>query len=110
MLGLALVATSSLTLADTCGTAPSAPTLPDGSKATMDELVASSQDVKTYIAAADTFLDCRDAFGKGEEFKTLAPEKQAELINHSKEILDVRNAIGDAFNAEVAKYKAANPE
>lgn len=109
LLSLALGACSAIAIADDCGTAPQVPSLVDGAKATMEELVATSQGVKTYIADADKFLDCRESIAKGDGFKEMSADDQKAFLQVNTDVLNSRNGIGDAFNAEVAEYKAANP-
>ncbi|MGD9660994.1 MAG: hypothetical protein AB7U63_06960 [Porticoccaceae bacterium] len=110
LLAMALAISTSAVFADNCGEIPQAPELVNGASATMEELVANSESVKAYIASADTFLDCRDAYAKTEEFKGLNQSEQKALIETSNELLGKRNAIGDDFNKEVAAFKAANPQ
>jgi hypothetical protein len=106
---LSLVLMSSTVLAD-CGSLPGAPDIPNGAGASMDELVASSQAVKAFIASADAYLDCREAAMATEEF--MAQDKK--VINAAKKeidsLIDARNDIGDQFNKEVGAYKKANPK
>ncbi|MCK9502807.1 MAG: hypothetical protein M0Q95_01310 [Porticoccaceae bacterium] len=109
LLALALSMSASVAFADNCGEIPQAPELVKGASSTMEELVANSESVKAYIASADTFLDCRDAYAKTDEFKGLNQDEQKALIDTSNELLAKRNAIGDNFNKEVAAFKAANP-
>lgn len=107
-LGLGLFSIAGI--ADDCGSAPEMPALVDGTKATMEELVATSESVKSFIATADVFLDCREGFIKSDAFKEISADEQKQLIEENSTLLNNRNGIGDAFNKEVAAFKAANPQ
>ncbi len=98
-----------LAVADDCGEVPAAPEIIDGATATMEALVANSEEVKAYIAAADGYLDCREAIAKSDDFKDLPAAEQQAQIAANAQVLETRNKIGDDFNAEVGAYKAANP-
>lgn len=108
MLSLAVFA--SPLYANTCGDVPTSPELVDGATATMEDLVANSQSVKAFIAEADTFLDCNEAFAKTDEFKAISADEQKKVIETNATLLKARNDIGENFNKEVQTYKAANPE
>ena len=108
LFSLALV--SSPLFALDCGEVPAEPEVIDGANATMDELVANSQSVKAFIAGADTFLDCGESYVKSDEFKALGADEQKEILDRNARILAERNGIGEKFNAQVAAYKAANPQ
>ncbi len=95
------------TLAQDCGEAPKAPELVDGSQATMEELKKNSEAVKTYIADADEYLDCREAYVTSDAFKEMQPARRKAYIDKNREVLSVRNAIGEDFNEQVLEYKAA---
>lgn len=96
--------------ADECGPVPEAPAVVDGKTATMDELVANSQAVKAFIAAADDWLDCNEAFVQSDAFKKLSTAEQQRRLDLNSRLLDERNAIGDRFNEQVAAWKEAHPE
>ena len=96
--------------ADTCGDAPEAPKLVDGATATMESLVANSAEVKKFIAAADSNLDCREAFTKSADFKAMSHDDQVAYSTVLAKLLKARNDIGDQFNAQVTAYKQAHPQ
>lgn len=109
VLTLGAFSLNTLALGENCGEAPVAPELVDGKTASMEELVANSEQVKGYIAEADQFLDCREAVIPTEEYKALSKSEQKQYREANKQVLDARNVIGEAFNAEVAGFKKANP-
>ena len=108
---LALGAFSLNTLAqgENCGEPPVSPELVDGASASMEELVANSEQVKAFIEQADGYLDCRESAMPSDEYKALSRSDQKEYREASKRVLDARNDIGEAFNGQVAAYQAANP-
>lgn len=74
---------------------PERPSMPDGSTASKDELLAAKNEVQAYVAAVDEYLTCIET----EEHDTVA-----ELDNPSEEELQRRN---DMINK---KFDAANEE
>ena len=107
---LVILGCSSTTFAQGCGEAPVKPKVVDGASVTMDQLVANSDAVKSYIAEADLYLDCHLAFRKTVEYKDLARREKAALADISEALLEDRNALGDEFNEQVMAYKEANTE
>ena len=100
---------NTLALGENCGDTPVAPQLVDGASASMEELVANSEEVKAFIEQADQYLDCREAVIPTDEYKALSRSGQKEYREANKLVLAARNDIGEAFNTEVAAFKAANP-
>lgn len=109
LLSAALVMFSGATFAAPCGDPPEVPEIVDGTAATMDELVANSDQVKSYIAEADSYLSCYEGYAKSDEYKALDKAAQKAEMATYKDVLNRRNAIGEDFNEQVKAYKAANP-
>lgn len=107
---LFLVAFSSFALANECGEIPVAPSIVEGVTASVDDLVANSEAVKSYIEVADAYLDCTAEYRRTSEYRRLAPEDKEVIENLAGGLLEERNAIGDDFNAEVAAFQEANPQ
>jgi hypothetical protein len=93
-----------------CGVLPEKPSIVDGTSATMEELVANSQEVKSYIGDVDSFLDCYDTFMQSSGFSELPQNEKLVYANAMDSILEARNAIGPEFNAQVEAFRAAQPE
>lgn len=108
---LALGAFSLNTLAqgENCGEPPVLPELVEGASASMEELVANSEQVKGFIEQADEYLDCRESAIPTDEYKALSRSAKKGYRDDNKRVLEARNDIGEAFNGEVAAYQAANP-
>ena len=109
LLTLALGAFTGSALASDCGTLPQEPEIIDGGSATMEDLVANSESVKTFISEADAYLDCREGIAKTDAFKEMSKDEQQAFLKANSDLLKSRNDIGEKFNAEVADYKKANP-
>lgn len=92
-----------------CGVSPTAPEVVDGSSTTMEELVANSKAVQGFIAEADEYLDCQKEV-VNDTTNGLSREERNSRTKLYESLVLVRNEIGDLFNAEIAEYRAANPE
>ncbi len=99
-------AMSSAVLAD-CGQAPAEPEIPKGAKATMDELKAASQAVKSFIADADTYLDCK-LESKEEEMASMSSKEKKRWIKDYERLTKTRNDIPDRFNKQIQAHLKAN--
>ncbi len=95
---------------------PKAPSnIPDGSIASMDEMMAAKQAVKDYNAATTTYLDCiqkerDDAIAKqGDKIsdKDKAKLERIEAEKHNAAIAQLQG-VADRFNEQVRAFKAKN--
>jgi len=87
--------------------------MPDGSKATMDDMLATKRAIKDMDAAAQQFDDCliaeRDAkiAAGGDSMKEDQKVKISnEYADRQNEVADKLQKIADQFNVEVRAYKA----
>src|SRR5438067_12924777 len=116
----AIALTAALTVALTAAPAyadcpyPAAPDkLPDGSSATLEEMVAGQKAVKAYDKAINDYVVCIDheldaAIAKGGE--QLKPQQKADMQKveaqkHNAAIDQMQN-IADRFNEQVKVFKA----
>lgn len=89
---------------------PQKPSVVDGSSASEADMVASQQAIKKYVGDGDAYLDCL----VNEEKAAIADEsitdetKKARLEKYNATVTDMQT-MGENFNAELKKYKAANP-
>jgi hypothetical protein len=88
---------------------PSMVNVPDGSEATMDQMIAAQQQVKEYVAAMEEYLACVN-----DELETAgddAPEEYKSLLiaRHNTAVNEMEG-VATAFNEQVQAYKAANPD
>ena len=93
-----------------CGVVPEKPQIVDGATATMEELVANSEEVIDYIGEVDSFLDCHEAFMQEDSFSDLPENEQVGYANAMETILEARNAIGPEFNDQVQAFREAQPD
>jgi hypothetical protein len=90
--------------------------VPNGSKASKDEMLATQRAVKDYDAAVKTYADCL----KSEQEEKLQAggaslsEEQKQKINmeyakRQNEEVDKLEKLAAKFNLELKAYKAKNP-
>lgn len=87
---------------------PTVVSVPDGSAASMDQMMTAQQQVKEYVAAMEEYLGCinEELETAGEE----APEEYKSLmISRHNSAVSEMESIAAAFNEQVQAYKAANP-
>jgi hypothetical protein len=90
--------------------------IPNGSKATKEEMVAAQRAVKAYDAAVKTYSDClktaQDAEISAagdkltEEMRQKIVTKYADKTNVE---VDKLQKMADKFNAELKAFRAKNP-
>jgi hypothetical protein len=97
---------------------PETPSLPDGASATMDEMIAGQQAVKTFQAANLEYMGCLEGEftsaktaiegGKAEDPKALqaAYEQSVDAYN---EAVSTEEEVAGQFNTEIREFRAANP-
>jgi len=96
-----------------CPYPPAPDRLPDGSSATLEEMVAGQKAVKAYDKAINDYVVCIDheldaAIAKGGE--QLKPQQKADMQKveaqkHNAAIDQLQN-IADRFNEQVKVFKA----
>ena len=91
---MGLVFTSTVSFAEDC-TTPEAPTLPDGSSATLEQMLAGQQAVKDFQAANGAYRDCLDP-------KITAAETAAAGDSPGPELVEALKALNDSYNASVS--------
>jgi len=114
LIGMALASAASM--AEDC-TAPTAPTLPDGATATKEQMLAGQKSIKDYQAANTLYRTCLEPKISAAETAASGDSPGPELVAALKALNDEYNAsvskeeeLATGFNAEIKKYKAANPE
>jgi len=88
---------------------PSMVAVPDGETASMEELLAAQENVKTYLADMEVYLACLN-----EELETAGEDAPAEfkslmVTRHNAAVTEMET-VAAAFNQQVQAYRAANPE
>ena len=100
-------------LANACD-APVAPPTPDGSSATLDDMVAAQGEVKAFQAANAEYLTCVDekmlaekaAIDEGDDG---AQERYALAAADYNAAVSREEQVAADFNTAIRAYKAANP-
>ncbi len=110
---LALALGSTSALAADCE-APAAPELPDGSTATMEQMLAGQKAVKTFQAANLDYMKCLEPdLTAAEAAAKAGDEGAAEKYQAAQETynaaVSAEEAVAGEFNTEIREYKAANP-
>jgi hypothetical protein len=82
--------------------------IPDGKTATMDQLLAAQAQVKSYMAAMQTYLACIDMEADAKGADAPAEYKSMMIDRHNTAVSEMEQ-IAAAFNEQVKAYKAANP-
>jgi len=113
---LALVALVSAPAYADCVAPTSNVTIPDGTKATLDEMLAAKKGVKDYNAAMEAFGSCLNL----EQDAAIAArgnnitEEERKQINrdyserYNAELARLQN-LADQLNTQIKAYKAAHP-
>jgi hypothetical protein len=116
ILASALILGCSATMAECV--APEAPSLPDGSSASMQDMIAGQKAVKAFQAENITYMSCVEkliteaeakatAGTEEEKAAALAARAQAESVYNAA--VSVEEEVAGQFNTEIREYKAANP-
>jgi hypothetical protein len=87
-------------------TIPKLPTIPDGSKATEDEMITASGAIKAYLADNDKALKCMEAAKAAAGEEPLAEEQSAQYTMLYNGMVDAAHGVGDGWNTAVKAYKA----
>lgn len=100
---------------------PQPPEIPDGGEASKEAMVQGQQAIKQYLQAGDQYLKCLKQENQAamaaakeagiepesEEAKQLKAETEARLEEHNAAV-DAMHQVGNQFNQEVKRFKAAN--
>lgn len=93
---------------------PTMPTIPDGSSATMEEMIEGQQGVKAFQAAAAEFRNCQDntmaqlKASVEEGNPGAAPKYEAATESYNQSVA-LEEELAEQFNQAIRAYKAANP-
>ncbi len=81
--------------------------IPDGSKASTEEMVEAQKRVKAYMAEMEAYLKCIDEeeAALGEE---ITAEQRALNISRHNAAVDTMEQVAAAFNEQIRAYKAVN--
>lgn len=103
---LAQAESASTEVIETCPL-PEKPSIPNGLKASEEEMLAAQRGIKDYIAKGEAVLACLD--GLRQSWGETASEEQIQIndLFHNK-MVDEMQAVGELFNSAVRAYKGRN--
>ncbi|MBT8098234.1 MAG: hypothetical protein KJO82_00720 [Gammaproteobacteria bacterium] len=111
------IATSSLLLAAAQNTIacdfPERPSIPDGSVATKEEMLAAKADITTYLTGVDEYLNCiedteQEAVAALEDPDPADLARRDELLSQKFDAAnDEKALVGEEFNQQVRAYNDA---
>jgi peptidyl-prolyl cis-trans isomerase B (cyclophilin B) len=78
------------------------PDLPDGSVATLDEMVAGQAAVRAFLASSNESLECFDETGKDRD---LTDDQRALLTRAYNDTVDVMEEVAENFNTQIAIFR-----
>ena len=118
-LGVALVIQiqAATAVADSGCTRPPRPLLPDGARATLDDMLAGQKAVKAFQAANRDYMKCLETRFTAVRANAEAPDAAVRALAQAEYgmAIDAYNAavsaeeeIAGAFNIELREFKAAN--
>jgi len=93
---------------------PERPSIPDGSTASKDQLLAAKEAVTTYLAGVDTYLTCIEEAEKAAvaELDNPDPEdlkRRDEMLSKKFDAAnDEKVLVGEQFNQQVRAFNAAH--
>ena len=81
---------------------PTLPTLPDGSKAGLDEMMAGQKQMKEFVAAGEIYLKC---LTKVIDNKDRPIEERNAAVNEHNRVVGAMEQQAAAFNEQIKKFK-----
>jgi hypothetical protein len=81
--------------------------IPDGKKATEDEISAASSAVKTYLGEMDAYMTCLDADAAALPVEQQTPEAKALHVKRYNAAVDAMEVTAGKFNEQLRAFKAA---
>ena len=92
---------------------PERPSIPDGSTASKDQMIAAKNDVSAFLAGVDDYLTCIESAEK-ESVAELVDADPSELQRRDDLLTkkfdaanDEKALVGEEFNQQVRAYNAA---
>ena len=88
-----------------CAQPGPAPTIPDGTSATVDQLKVAHTQVQSYVNTLQSYQDCVEAQIKMAPKGTKAEDLQ-KLRDAGNSAIDQAKSLSDNYSAQVKAYKA----
>jgi hypothetical protein len=97
--------------------APDRPALPDGTSATMEQMLAGQKAVKAFQEANVAYMKCLEetftaaeaTVKAGGDGAAEAQKTYTDAVDAYNEAVSAEEAVAGQFNTEIREYKAANP-
>ena len=99
---------------------PLMPTLPDGAKATMEEMLEGQKSVKAFQASNMSYMKCLEEHFQAAESnaknapdaadRAVAREEYEGAIDAYNAAVSAEEEVAGQFNVELREYKAANKD
>ena len=103
---LAQVEAASTEVIETCPL-PEKPSIPNGLKASEEDMLEAQQGIKDYIAQGDAVLACLDGLRTSWGETPTEEQLQINELFYNK-MVDEMQAVGELFNSAVRAYKGRN--
>jgi cyclophilin family peptidyl-prolyl cis-trans isomerase len=84
-------------------TEPGAPNVPDGTRESLEVMLAAQSAVQEFMQAGSDYLDCMDEL---IENQATPPEVRASLVEAYNDMVDLTQQVGDDFNRQVRAFRA----
>lgn len=89
---------------------PSAPIVPDGNVASMDELVSAQKSIKMFQTSLEEYRDCLKGMEQAiDQESEDAQEQAAAIIASYNGSVDKEAMVAEEFNGAVQSFKARQP-
>jgi hypothetical protein len=105
---VAVCATTFAQLASAACPYPESVSVPDGSKATTEEMVTGQTNIKQYMSEMEAYLDCLDREEAELGREPTAEELQLHNQRHNAAVDEMERVAAD-FNDQVRAYKKQQP-
>jgi cyclophilin family peptidyl-prolyl cis-trans isomerase len=82
---------------------PATPEIPDGARATAEQMVTAQGRVKAFVTEGQAYVKCVDAVADDKDRAT--PDRNAAIVEHNRMVGELEHAAG-GFNEQVRTFKA----
>ncbi|MGD8322978.1 MAG: peptidylprolyl isomerase, partial [Gammaproteobacteria bacterium] len=83
--------------------APEAPEIPDGTRESLDGMLAAQSGVQAFMGAGTSYLECLEEIIDDEE---TAQGLRTRALNEYNRMVDLTQQVGDDFNRQVRAFRA----